>query len=143
PESDFLARLAGHYHDGADAVSVESRVVNLNSAISRFIQADHEVVHGENKRGNVGWTEGFSCRRDLATRAPFPEQIPVAGGEDGIFFERLIALGCRWQPDFTIVVPHRAPATYRAFWRQWFERGAAVPYIEAHVRGLSFRHIAT
>ncbi|HXF52414.1 MAG TPA: glycosyltransferase [Dehalococcoidia bacterium] len=134
PPPDFLERLAEAYVTGHDCVSVESRVENLSDAFGRFIQAEHELRYGPGRE--VGWTEGFSCRRELALRAPFPEEIPGAGGEDVVFFDRLRALGAAWRLERSIVVTHRTPSTLRDFWRQWRGRGRAVPYLERRVFGL-------
>lgn len=131
---DFLERLAPLYAAGYDCVSVESRVENLGDAIGRFIQAEHELRYSL-ARGVVGWTEGFSCRRDLALAVPFPEEIPGAGGEDVVFFGRLQARGAVWRLESPIVVTHRTPSTLRDFWRQWQGRGRAVPYLEHRVLG--------
>lgn len=136
PGPDFLERLAPLYREGFDCVSVESRVENLDAVTGRFLQAEHELLYGEDRRQNVGWTEGFSCRRDAALRAPFPEEIPGAGGEDVVFFDRLLASGCSWKGEFSIVVPHRVPETLSGFWRQWAGRGMAVPHAERRLRGL-------
>ncbi|HEY8172550.1 MAG TPA: glycosyltransferase family A protein, partial [Dehalococcoidia bacterium] len=76
---DFLAHLAVLYDDGCAAVSVESSVENMDAVTARYIQAMHELKYDPR---SVGWSEGFSCRRDLALAAAFPEEIPGAGGED-------------------------------------------------------------
>jgi GT2 family glycosyltransferase len=132
PEPDFLARLAAHYQDGADYVSVNSRVANTGYLSARYLQAEHELRYPAHR---VGWTEGFSARRALAAMARFPEQLPGLGGEDVVFFDRLRALSTRWVIDYGIVVPHRAPATLAAFWRQWQWRGNAIPHIETRLHG--------
>lgn len=128
---DFLERLARHYVAGADAVSVESRVTNAGDFTGRYIQAMHEANY---PAGRVGWTEGFSCRRALALRAAFPEEIAGAGGEDVEFLERLRAAGCNWIVDYDIVVEHRVPSTLRGFATQFRGRGRAVPYAEHRLR---------
>jgi glycosyltransferase involved in cell wall biosynthesis len=137
---DLLSRLARHYADGADLVSVESRVENRDSVFPRFIQADHEVKFGPKRRDAVGCSQGFSCRRELAAAARFPEE--VRGGEDGEFVRRLRQGDVRWVRDFTIVVDHRQPDRLGAFWRQWRGRGAPVPYIDVRLRGRSLRTAA-
>jgi glycosyltransferase involved in cell wall biosynthesis len=134
PEPDYLERLAAAYAAGADFVSVNSRVLNTGAASARYLQAEHELLYPADK---VGWTEGFSCRRDLARAARFPEEIPGLGGEDVAFFDRLLATGHRWVVDYSIVVRHRTPATLRGFWQQWRWRGNAVPYIETRLQGRS------
>ncbi len=134
---DFLECLADKYSGPVDLVTVESCVVNQDVAIGRYLQADHEERFGPTRRQFVGWSEGFSCRRDAALAVGFPEEIPGAGGEDGEFFRRLIDAGYRWEADFSLVVPHRVPDTRGAFWWQWRSRGNAVPYFESGVRGKS------
>jgi glycosyltransferase involved in cell wall biosynthesis len=133
---DFLTRLACHYRDGADCVSVESQVVNRANVYGRFQQATHEVKFGGLR--NVGYSQAFSCRRELAVTARFPEELPGCGGEDGEFFHRIVRYGCRWVRDPTIVVGHWMPDTLGSVWRQWRGRGRAVPYVEQRLRGKSY-----
>jgi GT2 family glycosyltransferase len=129
--ADFLERLAPLYRGDADLVSVESRVDNQESFTGRYVHATHLLKYGEK---TVGWSEGFSCRRDAALAAGFPEEIPGAGGEDVEFVERLLAAGCRWKVDYSIVVAHRVPETLGGFWQQFRGRGHAVPYTEHRLK---------
>jgi GT2 family glycosyltransferase len=129
--SDFLERLVPLYVGGVDAVSVESRVENIGVLTGRYLQAAHLMEYGE---ATVGWSEGFSCRREAALAAGFPEEIPGAGGEDVEFLERLKSLGYRWRVDYSIDVAHRVPPTLRGFWEQFRGRGRAIPYIEHRVK---------
>jgi glycosyltransferase involved in cell wall biosynthesis len=131
PEPDFLQCLDALYREGAGMVSVQSRVINQNCLTGRYMQASHDVTYGPDA---VGWTEGFSCRREAAVRARFPEELPGLGGEDVVFFDRLRSLGVPWRVDYGIVVPHRVPATLRGFWHQWRWRGNAVPYADVRLR---------
>jgi glycosyltransferase involved in cell wall biosynthesis len=128
---DFIERLAALYAGDVDLVSVESRVANLGDATGRFMHAEHLLDYGPT---SVGWSEGFSCRRDAALGALFPEEIPGAGGEDVEFVQRLLRGGNRWRVDYSIEVAHRVPATLVDFWRQFAGRGRAVPHIERGVR---------
>jgi glycosyltransferase involved in cell wall biosynthesis len=125
--SDFLERLMPLYAVGVDAVSVDSRVENMDALTGRYLQATHRMDYGE---ATVGWSEGFSCRRDAALAAGFPEEIPGAGGEDVEFLERLKSLGYTWKVDYSIYVAHRVPPTLGGFWEQFRSRGSAIPYIE-------------
>lgn len=132
---DFLARLAAVYEDGGiDALSVDSRVENLDAATGRYLEAVHRLRYAEHA---VGWSEGFSCRRRVALNAMFPEQIPGAGGEDVAFLDRIRRSGCRWRADYSIAVSHRTPETLGGFWRQFQGRGRAVPYMDRGVRGMA------
>jgi GT2 family glycosyltransferase len=128
---EFLASLAPLYAAGADVVSVDSRVANLDCVPGRYIDAVHRLKYNAE---NVGWSEGFSCRREAALAAAFPEEIPGAGGEDVEFLERLRALGYFWQVDYSICVAHRVPATVAGFWQQCHGRGRSIPYCETALR---------
>lgn len=144
---DFVARIAPHYHRGCDALGVESRVEDMATPVGRFIQADHEVMYGTSRRSRVGFTQAFSCRREVALAAPFPEQVPTNSGEDGEFFRRLVELHYILATDFSIVVKHRQPRSVQEFWRQSRSRGRGTPFVELVVRKWSepivvFRRLA-
>ena len=125
---DFLLRLQEVYQRGdVDLLSVDSQVSNLESFSGRYIHADHLLKYGAE---SVGWSEGFSCRREAALAASFPEEIPGAGGEDVEFVDRLLKAGYAWKVDYSICVKHRVPDTRAGFWAQFLGRGRAVRYIE-------------
>ncbi len=129
---DFLARLIEIYRDGdVDLLSVNSRVSNLDAIGGRYMHAAHQLRYGATQ---VGWSEDFSCRREAALAAGFPEEIPGAGGEDVEFVDRLLKAGYRWKVDYAICVDHRVPPTLAGFWDQCTGRGRAVPYIEHAVK---------
>jgi glycosyltransferase involved in cell wall biosynthesis len=134
PPVDFLERLAPLYEQGFDFVSVESRVANQQNVIGRFQQAKHEYCYGAKRRGKVGYTQAFSCRRSAAIAIGFPEQLPGFGGEDVEFFDRLLRSGYAWKGDFAIEVLNQVPDTLGDFWRQYRGRGKAVPYIEHRLK---------
>lgn len=128
PRPDFLRRILVHYQNGAEAVAVDSEVVNTQDVLGRYARALHVLFYGGDKP--VGWTEGFSCRRKAAIEAGlFPEEIPAPCGEDVDFYNRLKKVAPRQVLDKTIVVPHVAPGDLRTYWRQQLTRGWGVPYI--------------
>lgn len=132
PRPDFLTRLLGHYVEGADAVSVDSEVENIQSALGRYAYAFHVFFFSGDKP--VGWTEGFSCKRTAAIEAGlFPESIPVPCGEDIVFYNRLTAITQRTVIDKSITVSHVVPDDVRIYWRQQLTRGWGVPYINYFV----------
>jgi glycosyltransferase involved in cell wall biosynthesis len=125
---DFLGRLALHYEQGADSVAVEAAVPTVDAACERFFQAQHHYLYGADRE--VGWSQAFSCRRSVAVRAGlFAEELPVPGGEDGEFVQRLSTCTNSRVIDKTIVVHHVTPSTIGGFWRQWQGRGIAVPFV--------------
>jgi glycosyltransferase involved in cell wall biosynthesis len=136
---DFLERLAVLYERGADFVSVHSQVENRSSLVGRFQQATHQAEYGD--LSNVGWSQGFSCRRSAAKRAWFPEELPACGGEDGEFCERLQKLGLRWVKDASIVVDHFVPDTLGGLFAQSRSRGRVVPFLDRRLRGRSLPHV--
>jgi len=139
PPRDFIQRLRPLYQRGADMVSVESRIQNLESTVARFAQAVHERHFGPRHRDRVGFTQAFSCRRAAALEVEFPEVMPGCGGEDGAFFDRLVSHGYRPTKDFTIVVPHVVPDSRSGFARQWRGRGRSVPFYEVKILGRTLR----
>ena len=135
---DFLERLAALYADDADLVSVDSVVENMDAVTGRYVHAVHRLEYGATA---VGWSEGFSCRRDAALKATFPEEIPGAGGEDVEFVERLLRAGYNWKVDYSISVDHRVPESFGGFWAQFRGRGRAVPYIEHALKKQTLPHM--
>jgi glycosyltransferase involved in cell wall biosynthesis len=135
--TDFLARLSSHYERGADMVAVEAAASATDMACERFFQAQHRFLYADER--DVGWSQGFSCRREIAVRAGlFTEALPVPGGEDGEFVERLSACTTNRVVDRTIVVHHVSPNTIREFWRQWQGRGVAVPFVRRRVHRIAW-----
>lgn len=128
PEPDFVERIVPHYQNGADYLSVDSKVANLDHAFPRFIQAQH-VYDQQNNPEEAAWTEGFSCRLAAALDAGgFPEEFGRnTAGEDGVFTGRL-SRSYRHASDFSIVVPHVAPAAFREYWVQRLGRGRGGAY---------------
>ncbi len=129
PDADFVARIVPHYEQGADYLSVESRVTNLDHPFPRFIQAQHAHDQHHNP-DEADWTEGFSCRLEAARAVGgFPEEFGRnTAGEDGVFTERLRDYGCTGARDNSIVVPHVAPAEFGEYWRQRLGRGRGGAY---------------
>lgn len=128
PGPDFVERIIPHYQNGADYVPVDSCVANIEHVFPRYIQAQHVYDQRHNPH-EADWTEGFSCRREVAlTVGGFPEEFGRnTAGEDGVFSERLRSR-YRRSVDFSIVVPHVAPASFREYWHQRLGRGRGGAY---------------
>ena len=128
PDPDFLERVVPYYEQGADFVSVDSRVANTDDVFPRYIQAMHAYDQHHNPQESA-WTEGFSCRLEAARAVGgFPEEFGRnTAGEDGVFAERLERdyTGAR---DFSIVVPHIAPVDFHTYWMQRLGRGRGGAY---------------
>ena len=123
---DFLTRLVRHYHNGADYVLVENRVLHTDRLLPRYMEAQHRLHYGPETRVEMNWTEGFSCRREAALQVGlFPEGkgVTLVAGEDGWFGEHLQAQGFCKVFDRTLVAAHIAPARLNEFFRQRVGRG--------------------
>lgn len=127
---DFLERLIPHYESGADFVVVEAKVINTADLYARYVQAYHDVHYtADPAEGKVDWSEGWSCRREIAMAVGgFPEEFPGASGEDAIFVDRLVKHRYRRVYDPNIVVTHFVPNTLRGFWKQRYGRGCGTAY---------------
>jgi cellulose synthase/poly-beta-1,6-N-acetylglucosamine synthase-like glycosyltransferase len=98
-------------------VLVESEVANQNKLFPRWIECLHHKMY--DKRDDLVWTEGFSCRKELAIKAGlFPYVNRNSAGEDAIFGENLEKIGAKKIIDRTIRVRHYAPEDIKTFWNQ-------------------------
>jgi glycosyltransferase involved in cell wall biosynthesis len=125
PRRDYLRRLAGHYARGADYVLVSARVSNREALFARYVDClgalDYVDPHW------LEWTEGFSCRRQVALRAglfPVGFVMPICAGEDGFFGTGLRNVGAKKVIDLSIVVDHIAPASFSEYWHIRKGRGS-------------------
>lgn len=140
PRSDFLERLAVHYERGADYVLVASRVSNREDLFARYVDC---AAHADYPT-DPSWTEGFSCRREVALEAglfPVGFAVPIAAGEDGFFGTRLGESGARKVIDNTIVVDNVAPASFSEYWRIRKGRGAGSAQVHRFLDKWSFPRI--
>lgn len=130
PKPDFIRQIVPYYQeDRADYVAVNAQVMNTETIYARYIEARH--IHDQRSMDldAIHWTEGWSCRREIALAVGgFPEEFPGASGEDAVFTEALTAAGYRRALDFSIIVPHVAPPTLYEFWQQRMGRGRGGAY---------------
>ncbi len=121
--ADFLDRLAIHYHAGADYVLVESRVLNDERPLARFLELQHRY-ESEKSGASVEWTEGFSCRRQAALAVGLiPGDFSIRFCRDVVLGKNLGAAGFRKVIDPSIVVTHRTTETFGEYWRVRQARG--------------------
>ena len=143
PKSDFLNRLAPHYEAGYDYVLVNAKVANQEDLFARYVDAVSEW----NQSGDpswMEWTEGFSCRRELAIRAglfPTGFTVLICAGEDGVFGTELKRLGAKKKIDFSITVNHISPSTFLEYWQIRKGRGKGCPQIRRFIDKWSFGKI--
>lgn len=130
PKPDFIHHIVPYYvEDRADYVAVNAQVMNMQTIYARYIEARHIHDQRTMDQDTIHWTEGWSCRREIALAVGgFPEEFPGASGEDAVFTEALAAAGYRRALDFSIVVPHVAPPTLYEFWKQRIGRGRGGAY---------------
>lgn len=131
PSTDFLKRITPYYQQGYDYVLVDSKVSNTDDLFARYVDA----VSHLNQAGDpswMEWTEGFSCRRELAIKAglfPVGFAVPICAGEDGFFGGGLRRLGAKKKIDFSIIIEHVAPAEFDEYWQIRKGRGKGSPQI--------------
>lgn len=131
PRKDFLRRLAPHYEQGYDYVLVNSEVANTDDLFARYVDAMAAVDEGSDPSW-MEWTEGFSCRREVAIKAgmfPTGFAVPICAGEDGFFGTNLKNLDAKKKIDFTITVDHIAPSSFSEYWQIRKGRGRGSPQI--------------
>lgn len=143
PRRDFLRRVAFYYDQGYEYVLVNAQVANTEALFARYIDA----VAGAEESGDASWmewTEGFSCRREVAIKAgmfPTGFAVPICAGEDGFFGTNLKNLGAKKKIDFTITVDHVAPASFAEYWQIRKGRGRGSPQIRRFLQKWSIRAI--
>lgn len=120
---DFLERILKHYNSGADYVLVESKVFNLESLWSRFVEMLHRYDSG--KIGEKAeWTEGFSCRRQAALDIGLiPGDFSARFCRDWFLGKKLKESGFKKKVDLSIVVSHKAPDNFNEYWHVRKTRG--------------------
>ena len=92
----------------------------------------------------MNWTEGFSCRKDIALKAglfPTGFLMPICAGEDGFFGEGLNKVGARKVVDLNIVVDHVAPNSRGEFWHNRKGRGAGSAQVQRFLNKWPFSKI--
>lgn len=120
--ADFLWRIKKHYDNGADYVLVESEVLNQNDMFARFIEMRHRWEY--RSREDIEWTEGFSCRRQAALQVGgIPGDFKITFCRDWLLGRALNQAGFKKVIDRSIVVRHKAPATFQEYWRVRKARG--------------------
>lgn len=128
---DFLSSVAKHYKKGYDYVLVKAQVLNTEDLFARYVDAVAQDVEGGDPNW-MEWTEGFSCRRNLAIKAglfPTGYAIPICAGEDGFFGSNLKKLGAQKKIDFQIVIGHIAPSSFGEYWSIRKGRGKGCPQV--------------
>jgi glycosyltransferase involved in cell wall biosynthesis len=144
PRSDFLRRLVPYYDQGYDYVLVKSEVANTDDLYARYVDA-MAAVDESGDPSWMEWTEGFSCRREVAIKAgmfPTGFAVPICAGEDGFFGTNLKKLGAKKKIDFSITVNHVAPASLAEYWRIRKGRGRGSPQIRHFLHRWSLGRIA-
>lgn len=141
---DFLRRIAPWYEQGYDYVLVRSEVENMQDLYARYVGCRGIVDHYRGDPNWMEWSEGFSCRREVAIRAgmfPVGFPVPICAGEDGFFGGNLRATGARKKIDLDAVVTHVAPAAFAEYWDIRMGRGRGSPQVRRFLHGWSWSRI--
>lgn len=142
---DFLRLISCHYENGADYVLVRSVVDNIDDLFARYIECVGIYQFYGRDPNALEWTEGFSCRRELALRAglfPTGFVLPLCAGEDGAFGEQLRKLNARKVVDLSISCTHTAPATFGEYWHIRRGRGQGSPQVRRFLQNWGLSRIA-
>lgn len=144
PRKDFLRHLVRYYEQGYDYVLVNAQVANTDDLFARYV-ACMAAVDESGDPSWMEWTEGFSCRREVAIKAgmfPTGFAVPICAGEDGFFGTNLKNLGANKKIDFTITVDHVAPASFAEYWQIRKGRGRGSPQIRRFLQKWPLSRIA-
>jgi glycosyltransferase involved in cell wall biosynthesis len=151
PRPNFLTKIVEHYKSGADYLLVQANISNKDALFARYVDSFHNYRFTFNPGDDLyttlkfmEWTEGFSCRRDLAIKAglfPTGFPVPIVAGEDGFFGAGLRKSGANKKIDFSIVVDHVAPASFSEYWYIRTGRGKGSPQIHRFLHGWSYFRI--
>jgi glycosyltransferase involved in cell wall biosynthesis len=142
---DFLKKILVHYQNGFDYVLVKSQVSNIDRLFARYV-ASVACAEESGDPSWMEWTEGFSCRRNIAIKAglfPVGFAVPICAGEDGYFGTGLKNIGAKKMIDFSIVVPHVAPSKLDEYWEIRKGRGKGSPQIRRFLQKWSLGQITT
>lgn len=134
---DFICKIAPKYIEGIDCLAVNALVENPKDLFARYTDCGHKKSIAEHPEA-IGWSEGFSCRRDVAISAgmfPTGYPVPICAGEDGYFVDNLDRIGARRALDLSIVITHIAPGNLAGFWHQCKERGQGTPQAKHFLQG--------
>lgn len=142
PQPDFLNRLILHYENGADYVLVKAEVSNMDDLFARYTDAAGK--HNYQGATWIEWSEGFSCKREIAFKAglfPVGFSTPICAGEDGFFGTELRKIDAKKVIDESIVVCHVAPSEFKEYWQIRKGRGAGTPQIRRFLDRWSYSKI--
>ena len=143
---DFLNKILPFYEQGFDYVLVKAKVSNTEFLFARYVEAKNILDHYQDDSSWLEWTEGFSCRREVAIRAGlFPTGYPVliCAGEDGFFGEELRKMGAKKKRAFEIEIGHVAPSTFSNYWQIRKGRGKGSPLFRHFVEHWSLGKVTS
>lgn len=121
-DQDFLDKVVVHYQKGADFVVCNSQVINLDSPVSAYIQAIHNLDY--DKKDDLVWSEGWTCRREAFEKIGGFRKFPKgSAGEDAAVGFDLENAGYQRVYDKKIFARHIAPEGLQEFKRLRSERG--------------------
>jgi len=131
PRKDFLNRIKPHYDARADYVLVKSKISNEGDLLARYIACISDNDYSDTSC--LQWTEGFSCRKEIAIKAglfPTGNLLPICAGEDGYFGDNLKRINAKRIFDTSIIVDHVAPASFSEYWSIRKGRGSGLPLVK-------------
>lgn len=128
--STFIFSIDQHYQRNADVVMGISKVINTKSPYARYVDCLSQYHDSSKDSKTIYWTEGYSCKRELAINAglfPSGYPIPLCSGEDAVFGRKVAELSHKVIYDEHLVCHHYAPSTLSEYWYIRKGRGAGSP----------------
>ncbi len=138
PEN-YLDRLDRYYNEGYDAVlCLYELPVNTNTWSSSWAYAQRRLLYdGKENTGEFLWTEGFSCRKDIAKRIKFPYINKNASGAEVWFGKQLKDIAAKIAYATDVDVKHIAPASFSEFFQERKKRTRGAVFIEYYLYSFS------
>ena len=125
-----MEKLAKHYEAGADFVIINSKVPNTETVYARFAEFQHQFLH--RGRSDMYYSEGFSCRRELAIKVGIFDngKFPVKFCRDWTLGKKMLAANYKKVYDPSLFVFHKAPDNFEEYWVERKERGRFSAFVQ-------------
>ncbi len=141
PEN-YLDRLDRYYDEGFDAVlCLYEMPTDTDNWRGAWAYAQRRLLYdGKENTDEFLWSEGFTCRKELAKKVKFP-YVNDGSGAEGWFGKKLKSLGAKFGYAIDIDVRRIAPESLGEFFEERKTRTRGTVYMEFYVYKLSKTNI--